>query len=71
MSEMIQAVVDLKTFAMKHILEYPATFHAIDVASKIVGWEEAAKRGDNVNLPKKVRQIYKEALNPPDAYEKR
>lgn len=71
MSEMIQAVVDLKTFAMKHIKEYPATYHAIDVVSRIVGWEEAAKLGDEIDLPGKVRQIYKEALNPPDTYKKR
>lgn len=62
MNEMMQAVIDLKTYAMKHIKEYPATYHAIDLVSKIVGWEEATKLGIEIDLPRKVRQIYKEAM---------
>ena len=43
MTKMVEAIMDLKNRFMVHITTYPATFHAIDVVSKIVGWEEAAK----------------------------
>lgn len=70
MSEVIEKVIELKTFMMKHVVDYPATYHAVDVVSRIVGWEEAAKLGDGIDLPNTVRQIYKEALNPPEAKRK-
>ena len=45
MNELIQAVMNLKVLSMKHITEYPATYHAVDVVSQIIGWEEAARLG--------------------------
>lgn len=61
--EVLQAIIDLKVLARKHITGFPATFHAIDVAERIAGWERAAQAGDtSFDLAKKVRQIYQEDL---------
>jgi len=63
MDELLQAIIDLKTLARKHVMTYPATFHAIDVAERIAGWERAAQAGDtSFDLAKKVRQIHQEDL---------
>jgi len=62
MDVVIQEVINLKSFMVANILDYPATFHAVDVVSRIVGWEVAAKKDKSIDLPKRVRQIYEEAL---------
>ena len=67
MSELIQIISTAKQMAMKKIVEYPATYHALDVAESIAGWEEASKRS-KFDLAKKVRQIYSEALRPTDRF---
>lgn len=64
MTELIQAIMNLKILAMKHITTHPATFHAIDTVTRIAGWEEASVLGDkSVDLPKKIRQIYQEEVD--------
>lgn len=61
MDKQLQAIMNLKIMALKQIIEYPATYHAIDVLTKIAGWERAAKAGDNsFELQKKVFKIYQE-----------
>ena len=55
---LIQAIVELKVVAMGQIVDRPATYHALDVASKIAGWELAAKLGDKVDMFQKTRRIY-------------
>ena len=67
MSELILSILAVKQKAMKMIVDYPATYHALDVAESIAGWEEASKRSE-FDLAKKVRQIYSEALRPTDSY---
>lgn len=67
MSELILSITAVKQKAMKKIVEYPATYHALDVAESIAGWEEASKRSE-FDLAKKVRQIYSEALKPTDSF---
>ena len=63
MDEVLQALINLKTLARKHIVNFPVTFHAIDVAERIAGWERAAVHGDtSFDLAKKVRQIHQEDL---------
>lgn len=63
MDELLQAIIDLKALALKHVVAYPATYHAIDVAERIAGWERAALAGDkSFDLAKKVRQIHREDL---------
>jgi len=64
MDDVLQAIIDLKVLARKHITEFPVTFHAIDVAERIAGWERAAKAGDtSCDLAKKVRQIYQKEVD--------
>lgn len=46
MTNTMLVLVNLKIAAMKQIKEYPATFHAIDLALRIAGWEEASVKGD-------------------------
>lgn len=67
MSELIQLISTAKQKAMKKIVDYPATYHALDVAESIAGWEEASKRSE-IDLARKVRQIYSEALRPTDSF---
>lgn len=67
MSELILSITAVKQIAMKKIVDYPATYHALDVAESIAGWEEASKRM-KIDLSKKVQQIYSEALRPTDSF---
>jgi hypothetical protein len=63
MTELIKAIVEVKVLAMENIKEYPATYHALDVAASIAGWEEAHKRGDKFDLYEKVKEIYLKAVD--------
>jgi len=64
MSDLIQAIVELKLFAMKHVTTRPATFHGVDLLLKIAGWEEASRLGDtSFELDKKIQHILEEELS--------
>ena len=64
MTKMVEAIMDLKNRFMVHITTYPATFHAIDVVSKIVGWEEAAKIDKSIDLSKRFgRYMSRQLVN--------
>lgn len=61
MDEVLQAIIDLETLMAKRVINFPATFHAVNVAKRILGWEMAANAGDrSFDLAKKVRQIHQE-----------
>ena len=63
MDEIIEAINSLRVLLMKKITKRPATYHAVDVLSKIAGWELAALLGDDsVDMYAKARQIYMEAI---------
>lgn len=63
MDDVLQAIIDLETLMVKRAINFPATFHAINVAKRILGWEMAANAGDgSFDLAKKIRQIYREDL---------
>ena len=60
MDEVLRAIIDLKLKAQKQLLEYPATFHALDVVESIAGWERAAKGNKKTDLAEIIRRIYQE-----------
>lgn len=63
-TKLIIAISKVKVLAMRCIKDYPATYHALDTAASIAGWEEAHKRGKgNFDLYKKVRDIYLNAID--------
>lgn len=62
-TKLIVAISKVKVLAMGYIKDYPATYHALDTAASIAGWEEAHKRGDNFDLYKKIKSIYANAAD--------
>ena len=63
MTNLIRLLKELELEAMKMITERPATFHAIGLALKIAGWEEAHRLGDDsFRLDRKIQQILEEKL---------
>ena len=56
--DLILQLSNVKLNAMKYLPKRAATFHAIDVALQIAGWELAAELGKQVISPEKVRKIY-------------
>jgi hypothetical protein len=58
---LIKALVEVKAFAMEQLPKRAATFRALDVASKIAGWELAAELKGETIPAKQVREIYLEA----------
>ena len=62
-TKLIIAISKVKVLAMSYIKDYPATYHALDTAASIAGWEEAHKRRDNFDLYEKVRSIYLQAAD--------
>lgn len=61
MDELLKAIISLQIMAMKQVREYPATYRAVNVLTKIAGWERVAKAGDtSFDLGKKTKQIYQE-----------
>ena len=64
MDEVLQAIIELKALALRQVMEYPATFRALDVVQKIAGWERASVAGDDsFCMIKKVCQIYQETMD--------
>lgn len=62
-SKVVQKVMELKIFLQPLVDKYPATYHAADVVSRIVGWEEYAMSDKKFDFPKKVKQIYLESAD--------
>lgn len=60
---LISHLCKIKLEAIHHLPNRAATFHAIDVALKIAGWELVAKLGGKTIDPKLVKDIYSEAAN--------
>lgn len=55
---LISQLSEVKLSAMHYLPKRAATFHAIDVALQIAGWELAAELQNQTIFPKKVRDIY-------------
>ena len=58
---LIGQLSNVKLNAMHYLPKRAATFHAIDVALQIAGWELAAELSGKTISPKKVRDIYLQA----------
>lgn len=63
MDELLLAIINVKLLAQKQLIKYPATYHALDVAESIAGWERAAKKTPKMDLSKIIGRIYQEQVD--------
>ena len=59
---LIAAIAECKLFAMQHLPKRAATFHALDAAASIAGWDLAHEKGSKFDLAARVKEVYKNAM---------
>ena len=59
---MIAELLRIKLIIQKYLPKRAATYHALDAALSIAGWDLAEEMGSDVNLPAKVKSVYMEAM---------